>query len=113
MEKIKHTPIPWRLAEPDEFPWRIDAPADGGPTLTIVGPGGYGILSAPLCATDGNRENWQFAVKAVNCHDQLVKALEFIAGAERADGRYDKHDMAGAVVTAKRALDAIRETEGA
>jgi len=33
-----------------------------------------------------------------------LKALETIANAKRSDGAYDKHDMAGAIVIAQRAI---------
>ncbi len=40
-----------------------------------------------------------------------TEALQFIASARRKDGKYDKHDMAGAVITAERALARISEVK--
>ena len=45
---------PWRIAGAREYPW-ILGPADyrGDDTFTIIGDDGYGVLSVPVCLTDG------------------------------------------------------------
>ncbi len=71
-----HSPIPWNVIE--------------GDSLLVGDSQALTILD---CATpSGARQrvaeaNAAFIVKAVNCHDHLVEALQFIA-----DG-YDNHDV--------------------
>ena len=50
----KATAGPWRIAGAREYPWII-GPADyrGDDTFTIIGDDGYGVLSVPVCLTDG------------------------------------------------------------
>lgn len=38
---------PWHTPKPEEFPWRCNAPSDCGPTATIIGKGGFGVMSIP------------------------------------------------------------------
>ena len=79
----KHTPPPWRLADPKEYPW-ILAPADyrGEDTFTVIcdhpSARGYGVISAPISITDRNAANFEFIVCAVNSHEALVEALRLV-----------------------------------
>lgn len=51
MSKLNHTPGPWVLCSPEEYPWLL---GDGTRehTLTILGSDGYGVLSVPISITD-------------------------------------------------------------
>lgn len=53
------------------------------------------------------KEAIAYAQERVDGAEMYVKALEMIASAERSDGAYDKHDMAGAIVIAKQALEGV------
>ena len=54
----EHTSIPWTIHEDDDHFWRIRAQ-------------GKRLIAAELFANDA-----AFIVRAVNCHDELVEALE-------------------------------------
>lgn len=87
---LKHTVGPW---------WRFGGMVDGygiaSDSGTILEQGCYGLH---------NEAN----ARLIAASPKLLKALEMIASAERSDGAYDKHDMAGAIVIAQRAIDEVK-----
>lgn len=74
------TPGPWRLAKAHEFPWRIDGCGfKGENTLTIIGGGGYGVLSVPYSITDGpNIANARLMASAPDIFAALVSLVDKI-----------------------------------
>ncbi len=112
MSETKHTPGPWRLADETDFPWIIDAPADGGPTLTILGEGSYGVLSVPLRACgDGSTDKANFRLMAAA--PELYAALRRLFPIARDAKHENFSDIAGNEDTRTAALqaayDAIRK----
>lgn len=70
-QKAKHTPIPWQQEHTkDKKVNSVDIYANNGACIaTVRSNHGYETREA----------NAAFIVKAVNCHDQLVEALQKIA----------------------------------
>jgi hypothetical protein len=78
-ETQKHTPTPWYVAAMNDClfifdrapsPAPYDGPIPGGSPATVIAKLDYPKADA----------NAAFIVRAVNAHDDLVKALEQIAG---------------------------------
>lgn len=83
----KHTPTPWRVADPNDFPWMLEAVSSNlEPTVTVVGAGGYGVISIPSSVTGSFTQaiaDMRHAVRCVNSHDALLAvARDALAMAE-------------------------------
>jgi hypothetical protein len=68
---MKHTPTPWRVRK-----WNNATVKDGFETV-LTDCRGSGMFTANTKGQDAKTEaNVAFAIKAVNCHDELVEALK-------------------------------------
>ncbi len=66
MTKQKHTPTPWGTKQFNEVQYSI-------------GPAGQDFFIVAITSQGNDKPNAEFIVRACNCHDELVEALERIA----------------------------------
>ncbi len=102
----EHTPGPWK----ESGNWYLATSSDTTITFTAI-TDGERTIAAVLTDTREieNYDEIRANVKLIAAAPELLQALETIASAKRSDGAYDKHDMAGAIVIAQRAIDEIKE----
>jgi hypothetical protein len=77
----EHTPTPWLVIPPS---------ADRPSRAMVCAAGGANIYDAPL--TNETEANAAFIVRAVNAHDDLVKALEPFARMARGMSEVEQMD---------------------
>lgn len=83
MSNNTHTPEPWELAEPSEYPWKLlDEPSMQN-TATILGKGGFGILCTPETNV-GRRSDLERIVSCVNACAGLADPAEALRLAREA-----------------------------
>lgn len=95
MNTNKHTPTPWYFS-----PISCDVWANPGFTICEVYPSGH--------ETEEKKANAEFIVRAVNCHDELVEALQRLRNAEKAP----RQEWVDALASADIALTKAGKGEG-
>jgi hypothetical protein len=110
----EHTPTPWvyRPHEHDDWGW-IRGPKEGdftGPIVAISRSNKNETSDSfdahRAAGTDPYEANAAFIIKAVNNHDDIVRALQSIAGiADNLQGRIAKEALLGILASVGNARD--------
>jgi hypothetical protein len=71
----KHTPTPWHVANGSHI---HDKPTEFDETGARIGdtPNRIAAIEYPYGDAEGKAFNAEYIVRAVNCHDELVRALD-------------------------------------